>query len=140
VSEVKTQASKSKPRWWTPYWIAIVISTIVLGIIIPLISHIPLETAVIYLVIALVFEGIAYYARVRPSISLNRAMYILLGVTIGGFLWLVSMIFLSRIYTQGLSEDVVIVIILIVCLGIGALIGDTIGRLRDYKGPEQYQP
>jgi zinc transporter ZupT len=111
-----------------------------LGIIIPLISHIPLETAVIYLVIALVFEGIAYYARVRPSISLNRAMYILLGVTIGGFLWLVSMIFLSRIYTQGLSEDVVIVIILIVCLGIGALIGDTIGRLRDYKGPEQYQP
>lgn len=140
MSEVKTQVSKPKPRWWTPYWIIIVIATIVLGITIPFFSQIPLERAVIYLVIALVAEGIAYYGRVRPSISLNRVMYILLGAPIGFVLWFISMLFLSRIYTQGRSEDVAIIVSLVVCFGIGALIGDMIGRIRHYEGPKQYQP
>jgi hypothetical protein len=141
VSEGK--AKKPEPRWWRPYWVVIVIATIALGIIIPLFSKIPLDRALTYLIIALVAEGVAYYGRVRPSVKLNRVMYILLGVPIGFVFWFISMLFLSRIYifNQGdLTEDIAIVVSLIVCFGAGAWIGDLIGSYRDYKGPEQYQP
>jgi hypothetical protein len=118
----------------------LVIATIVIGITLPFRESISWEQAIILLAFFLVVEGIAYYARVKVSIRLNRVMYILLGAPIGFVLWLIAATFLSRIYTQGLSEDIAIIVSLAVCFGIGALIGDLIGRARHYKGPEQYQP
>jgi hypothetical protein len=131
------------PKWWKPYWIIIVVATIAIGIALPIFQAVPLEHATIYTILALVVEGIAYYARVRPSIRINRIMYILLGVPIGFVFWFVSMLFFSRIYffNRGdLTEDIAIVVSLIVCFGAGAWIGDMIGESRDYAGPEQYQP
>lgn len=138
MPEAKTNTSK--PRWWKPYWITLVIVTIILGVIVPFFMHVSFEKAATYLILALIAEGIAYYGRVRPSISLNRIMYILLGAPIGFVLWIISAAFLSGIYAQGPSEDVAIIVSLAVCFGLGALIGELIGRARHYKGPEQYQP
>ena len=67
-------------------------------------------------------------------------MYILLGAFIGGALCIISAFFLSRIFTQGFSDDVGIVVSLAVRFGLGVLIGDLIDRAIHYKGPEQYQP
>jgi VIT1/CCC1 family predicted Fe2+/Mn2+ transporter len=135
-----TSKPKREPRWWKPYWITLFIATIIVGVSVPIFTHFPLEKAATYLALALIAEGIAYYGRVKQSITLNRIMYILLGVFIGGVLWIISAFFLSRIFTQGPNEDVAIVVSLAVCFGLGALIGDSIGRARHYKGPEQYQP
>jgi hypothetical protein len=139
-NQTEDKISKPEPRWWKPYWIILVIATIVIGITLPFRQGISWEQAIILLAFFLVVEGIAYYARVKVSIRLNRVMYILLGAPIGFVLWLVAATFLSRIYTQGFSEDIAIIVSLAVCFGIGALIGDLIGRARHYKGPEQYQP
>jgi MFS family permease len=129
-----------EPCWWKPYWVTLFIATIIVGITVPIFMQFPFEKAVTYMAIALIAEGIAYYGRVKQSISLNRIMYILLGTFIGGVFWIVSAFFLSRIFTQGFSEDAAIIVSLAVCFGFGALLGDLIGRARYYKGPEQYQP
>jgi hypothetical protein len=139
-NQPEEKSSKSEPRWWKPYWIALFIMTIVVGVTLPFFVHFPLEKAVTYIALTLIVEGIAYYGRVKQSIGLNRIMYILLGVFIGGVIWIISAFFLSRIFTQGPNEDVAIVVSLVVCFGLGALIGDLIGRARHYKGPKQYQP
>ena len=136
----KTENKKLEPGWWKPYWIVLVIATIVIGLTLPIFSHIPLESAIIYTVLALIAEGIAYYGRVRPSIRLNRVMYILIGVPVGFVLWYISWFFVLRPMFPRAGQDTLALLSLAVCFGIGAFIGELIGRIRHYKGPEQYQP
>ena len=119
-NQTEKEISKPQPRWWKPYWITLFIATIIVGITVPIFMQFPFEKAVTY--------------------GLNRIMYILLGTFIGGVFWIVSAFFLSRIFTQGFSEDAAIIVSLAVCFGFGALLGDLIGRARHYKGPERYQP
>lgn len=135
------KSPKTKPRWWTPYWLAIVITTVIIAVTLPIIRRVPWETAAITLLVVLIFEGLAYYARVKPSVNLNRVMYILMGVPIGFVLWFISWLFVVKaMYPQAGQDLATVILSLIVCFGIGALIGESIGRVRHYKGPEQYQP
>ena len=68
-------------------------------------------------------------------------MHILMGVPIGFVLWFISwLLVVKAVYPQAGQDLAAVILSLIVCFGIGALIGDSIGRLRHYKGPEQYQP
>src|SRR4030042_4250755 len=114
-NQTKDKTPKPEPGWWKTYWMIIVIATIVIGITLPFTRGFSWEQAIASLALCLVFEGIAYYARTRVSIRLNRIMYILLGVPIGFVLWLIAGYLLSRIYTQGLSEDIAIIVSLVVC-------------------------
>jgi hypothetical protein len=91
--------------------------------------------------IFLFFEGLVDYARLKPSIKLNRVMYILMVVPIGFVLWLISWLLVVKVVYPRAGQDLAAVILsLIVCFDIEALIDDFIGRLRHYKGPGQYQP
>jgi hypothetical protein len=135
------KSPKRKPRWWTAYWLIIVVATVIIGVALPITRNVPVETAAFYLIVILIFEGLAYYARVKPSISLNRVMYILLGAPIGFVLWFISWFFVVRVMYPQAGENLAAVLIsLIVCFGIAFVIGDLIGKARHYKGPEQYQP
>jgi hypothetical protein len=139
VSDKKVQP---KPKWWNLYWIVIFASTIIVGVTLPIFQQIPWETALVCLCLVLVFEGLAYYGRVKPSITLNRFMYILMGVPIGFVLWFILALF-NRAIVFGSGVDgnpVNFIVSLSICFGVGAVIGDLIGRARHYKGPEQYQP
>jgi hypothetical protein len=136
-----TDHQKTKPRWWTSYWVVIFLATIVLGVTLPVLSQVPIEKAALYLIVALIFEGLAYYGRVKPSINLNRIMYILIGVPMGFILWYFSWFFVIRSLRPQAGQDFALVILsLIVSFAIGGFIGELIGRLRHYKGPEKYQP
>ncbi len=138
---MSNQKSERKPKWWTTYWLLIILVTILIGITLPITRHISVETAATYMIIILIFEGLAYYARVKPSIKLNRLMYILIGVPVGFVLWFISWFTLIRpMYPQAGQDLTLVIISLIACFGVGAIIGDSIGRVRHYKGPEQYQP
>jgi hypothetical protein len=133
--------TKTKPKWWTSYWLAIAIATIVIGITLPILGDIPWERAVLYLAAVLAMEAVAYYARVKPSINLNKVMYTLLGVPIGFVIWFIFIFAIERTsYPQAAGDSVVFIGSMLVCFGIGAIVGNFIGWLRDYKGPEQYQP
>jgi len=135
MSEVK--AKVSKPRWWKPLWIATLLLTIVSGAISLFLLHVPVETALRAVALAFVCIGIAYYIRVRPSMKVNRALYILLGITpIGFILWIVLAVSgVSRWLTTHLGVWPSIVISFTVPFIIGAFIGDWIGRRRNYRLP-----
>jgi hypothetical protein len=112
-----------------------------MGVLSPLLFKTSWTNSIGYMAIALVVEGIAFYGRVKQSLKLNRIMYVLLGAPIGFALWFISIIFIeSTFYPQAANDSVFFIGSMIVCFGIGALIGDFVGKLRNYKGPGPYQP
>jgi hypothetical protein len=93
----------SRPVWRKPFWISTVIVTIVAALLFLFALHMPLQQVTIGLALASVCIGIAYYIRVKPSISVNRALYTLLGITPLGFALSVAYaVFLGSYVTGGL--------------------------------------
>jgi len=135
--ETQAKVSKTKPWWWTPLWICIILAIIVSGVASFFLLDIPLAQAVGGLAATLLCIGFAYYIRVRPSISVNRALYILLGITpIGFVLWVICVFILNRLVLTGASGTWPFVLVCgALCFGLGALIGDWIGKRRNYILP-----
>jgi len=133
----KVKAKSSKPLWWKPLWIATLLATIASGVAGFFLLDVPLARAVGGVALTFLCIGIAYYIRVRPSIRVNRAVYILLGITpIGFVLWIIWAISgIGRWVTQTAGSGPSLLISWIVCYGIGALIGDWIGKRRNYILP-----
>jgi hypothetical protein len=133
--------SKAKPKWFTPYWIAIIVSTtILLGIILPIFGNVPFEKALFFLVVSLLIVGLGFYVRIKPlSIRKSRFMYIVLfGGFFGCWFSIGAIMVLSR---MGFHEiDAVVITAWIGCFALGGILGDIIGRIRHYKGPGQYSP
>lgn len=133
-----TLAKMQKPRWWKPFWVAIILANLAWIIIVfYFIFRYPVERIVLLTFLAFFCIGIAYYMRVHPSMKVNRALYILLGVTpIGLCIWIVTgLLGLSRLLINIVGPLPSLIITWTVCLGIGAFIGDWIGKKRNYKVP-----
>jgi hypothetical protein len=131
-------ADKS-PRWFKLYWFGLFVITVVLvGVVIPFVTHATVEKAVIYLLISLLIVGFGFYIRLKPlSLKTNRILYIaLFGIFFGCWFSIISIIILSRIGFHDIDASVLAV--WVGCFALGGLIGDLIGRLRHYKGPERY--
>ena len=132
----KVKAKGSKPRWWKPLWIAVLLMTIAAGVVGYFLLHVPLERMVSGVALTFLCVGIAYYIRVRPSIKVNRAIYILLGITpIGFVLWIAYALTIGRHVTNYLGAWTSLIISFTVPYIIGAFIGDWIGRRRNYRLP-----
>jgi hypothetical protein len=125
----------SKPYWWKPLWVVTVLGIIVSGVIPFLIFHVPLERAILGLVLAFLCVGVAYYIRVRPSMKVNRALYVLLGITPLGFVLSVAYAFFIGRYVTGWLWGWFNVIVTVGILITGALIGDWLGKRRNYQLP-----
>jgi hypothetical protein len=140
MNEEQSKQQKQKPRWYTPYWIVIFALTIIIGVSALILRQTSLQIGIGFLIVALVAEYVAYRGRVKPSLSLNRFMYILIGVPIGFILWLIVWNISLSAFGRGINEDFILAFgSIAICLLIGGFIGDFIGRLRHYKGPQQYQ-
>jgi len=133
----ESKVSKTKPWWWKPLWIVTLLATIVSGVAGFFLLDVSLARAVGGVALSFLGIGFAYYIRVRPSIRVNRALYILLGITpIGFVLWIIWAISgIGRWVTQTAGPGQSLLISWIVCYGIGALIGDWIGKRRNYILP-----
>ena len=135
MSEFKSKAVK--PWWWRPLWIVTLLLTIVSGAIAYFILHSSIERVVSAVALTFICIGIAYYTRVKPSMKVNRVLYIWLGVTPIGFciwiLWGVSG--LARFITNLIGPMPSLLLSWAVCYGIGAFIGDWIGKRRNYRLP-----
>jgi len=77
MSKVKTKGSK--PWWWKPLWIAVLLTTIALAVVGYLLFQIPLERVVGGVALTFLCISVAYGIRMKPSRRLNRGLYILLG-------------------------------------------------------------
>lgn len=134
---INAKTKVPKPGWWKPLWIGIIVCTLVLGFVSFFLWHVPIERAVSAVALTLVCIGISYYIRVRPSMKVNRALYVLLGISPIGFglwiIWAVSGI--GRLITNAVGAFPSLLISWVVCYGIGAFIGDWIGKRRNYQLP-----
>jgi hypothetical protein len=128
-----------KPRWWRPLWIVTVLGPIVSGLVSFLIFNVPLERVIAFLFFAFASLGFAYYIRVRPSIKVNRAVYIILGISPIGFGLSLAWMFTIGRYIIHLLGIWGFLIGLIVPCTIGAFIGDRIGKRRNYQLPLSLQ-
>ena len=125
----------TKPMWWKPFWISLVIVTIATAILFFFALHMPLQQLIIGTVVAFVAIGFAYYIRIKPSFKANRALYVLLGITPFGFVLSVAYaVFLGR-YVTGWLMGWFNIIVTIGILITGAFIGDWIGKRRNYQLP-----
>jgi len=72
----KPQAGAPRPRWWRALWIALLLITAVSAPIAYFILRVPLERVLGGSALTFLCISIAYYIRVRPSMKVNRAIYI----------------------------------------------------------------
>jgi hypothetical protein len=126
-----------KPRWWRPLWIVTVLGIIISGAFAFLIFNVPLERAILGLVFSFLCVGAAYYIRVRPSVTANRVVYICLGCGISYVMWIViyAISGIGRWVTVTLGVWPSLIIGYAVFVPIGVLIGDWIGKRRNYQLP-----
>ena len=127
----------SRPSWWRPLWIVTVLGIIVSGVFAFFIFHVPLERAILGLIFSFLCVGAAYYIRVRPSVTVNRVVYICLGCGISFVLIVVvyGVSGLGRWVTDTLGVWPSLIIGYAVFVPIGVLIGDWIGKRRNYQLP-----
>ena len=127
-----------KPWWWKPMWIAILLSIVASTLVGIFVLYIPIERMVYVSVFGFFLVGGAYYIRVRPSIKVNRVIYIMSGAS-----WTVLAVFFGGAFiirATGLSSPITHVstfflFIIIAPLIIGGIIGDWIGKKRNYSLP-----
>ena len=133
----EAEAAKPKPWWWKPVWLISFVLTVVFGAVgCLLLDPVVLEVFGV-MAVTLIFVGFSYYINARSAVKANRAMYIMLGLTvIGFFLWLIwAMSGIGKWVTHAVGSDPSLLISLVVCYGTGALIGDLIGKKRNYVLP-----
>lgn len=131
----------SKPRWWKPLWIAVLLTTIASGVAGYFLLHVPLERTAGGVALTFLMIGFAYYIRIRPSKKMNRGLYILLGISPIGFsLWIVyALSGIGRFLTTHLGPEASLIVGFTVPYIIGAFIGDWIGRRRNHRLPLSLQ-
>jgi peptidoglycan/LPS O-acetylase OafA/YrhL len=126
----------SKPIWWKPLWIVSVLGIIISALVLFLIGYTPLERIILGVVFAFLGLGVAYYIRVRPSITVNRVVYIGLGIGIGWVMFIIYAVSgIGRWVTDTLGVWPSLIIGFAVLYIVGALIGDRIGKRRNYQLP-----
>jgi len=138
----KAIAKGSRPRWWKLLWIAVVLMTLASGVAGYFLFQVRLERLIGGIVLTLLMIGFAYYIRVRPSMKVNRAIYILLGISPIGFsLWILYAVsgigrFLTTLGPWGSLASMLLFPIPYI---IGAFIGDWIGKRRNYRLPLSFE-
>jgi hypothetical protein len=127
----------SKHRWWKPLWIGVLLMTIASGVVGYFLLYVHLERTVGGVALTFLIVGFAYYIRIRPSMKMNRGLYILLGISpIGFVLWIVlGLSGVGRLLTNYLGVWPSLITSFTVPYIIGAFIGDWIGRKRNYRLP-----
>jgi VIT1/CCC1 family predicted Fe2+/Mn2+ transporter len=134
MADAKTKVTK--PRWWKPLWITALFIVIIFGVVNYFLLHYPLSSVIGGIAISLLGIGAAYYIRVRPSVKVNRVVYICLGLGIGWVAWVIYAITgIGRLVTDTLGVWPSLIISFAVFYTIGALIGDWIGKRRNYQLP-----
>jgi len=118
------------------YWISVMLILVVFGAVYGYFMGLSTPRIVIMLAAVLSVTGFAFYIRVKPSTlnTFNRAGFIVLGISVIGFcVWALTVLSLNATGLQAqisvsIGDDFFAVTSLIICLMVGAFIGDIIGK------------
>lgn len=120
--------------------LAVLLIIIVQGVVGYFLFKVPLERALGGLTLTFLMIGVAYYIRIKPSIKVNRLIYVTLGACGTFLITLFGSAFI--IWATGcppptiyLGPYVSFIMFLIAPWIIGAYIGDWIGKRRKYRIP-----
>ena len=135
----KTQSKPVSITTRKSYWITLTLTIIVFASVFGYFMNMPLENIVMMLVTVLLLIGFAVYIRFKPStITVNkRALFIFVGASVIGFsIWAVTVLSLNatELHTQiasAIGDDFFAITSLMICLILGAFIGDWIGKNRE---------
>ncbi|MGD0995768.1 MAG: hypothetical protein ABR909_09645 [Candidatus Bathyarchaeia archaeon] len=150
----KTQPKKSKRKKPQPktqskpvsittrksYWISLTLFTIVFASVFGYFVNMSLERIVMMLVTVLLLIGFAFHIRFKPSTATvnKRALFIFVGASVIGFsIWAVMVLSLNATELQTqiantIGDDFFAITSLMICLILGAFIGDWIGEKRNH--------
>ena len=123
----------SKPIWWKPFWSIAWIYTEILGIVGFLVLRIPIwYVGIIGGYLGIIGVSAAFYSVIKHS-SMNRATYILVGMTTLGLLLSVTYTFMLGHYTIAWLSGWFNLIIIVGIQIAGGVVGGLIGKQRDYQ-------
>lgn len=135
----QTKVLKPKSKYWNLYWVVLVSVSIVIAVFGSYFSKFSQVSTANVLIVTLLGIGFAYYITVKPSTAANRSLFLFVGATVLGFiLWGALMIFSNAGIRWAMSNeefDLFALTSLIACWIIGALIGDLVGKKRNYQFP-----
>lgn len=123
----------SKPYWWKPLWVISALG-IALSALALLLLGLPLDRVILGSVFASICLGIAYYIRVRPSLKINRIVYVCLGIGIGWVVWVIYALSGAGLAVFDAVGDPALLVNFLFYIA-GAVIGDQIGKKRNYILP-----
>ena len=136
----ETKVSKPMPWWWKPLLIVSILICIVFAVAGFFLFDASLVRVVVGLVLSFLGICFAYYIRVRPSMNVNRVIYIVLGGSVA--FWIVFGGGAFIIWATGLPPParylgpwISLILIQYAPWIIGAFIGDWIGKRRNYLLP-----
>jgi hypothetical protein len=136
--EQPVKSTKPKPKWFTPYWIALCVIAAVI-MMYSILSNQYDDLVLIDFVVLLLIAGFAYYVRIKPlSKSKMRIVYIVLFGNFFGFVFSFAYLFVCVFIDE--NWDAFTISLFASFFIIGGILGDIIGRKRNYKGPAQYSP
>jgi DNA-binding HxlR family transcriptional regulator len=138
-----SKQSKAKPKWFTPYWIVLFVSTIIVtGVVIPVFGQQSLDKAFFYTILGLLIIGFGFYVRIKPSMKINKLIYVgVLGFVVGCLFWFIGLfIAFFSISLEVAEGNVFFVILTTLSFTLGPIVGYLIGKARNFKGPQQYSP
>ena len=136
----KTQSKPVSITTRKSYWITLTLFTVVFASFFGYFVNMSLERIVMMLVTVLLLIGFAFYIRFKPSTATvnKRALFIFVGASIIGFsIWAVMVLSLNatELQTQiasAIGDDFFAITSLIICLILGAFVGDWIGEKRNH--------
>jgi len=123
----------SKPYWWKPLWVISALG-IALSALALLLLGLPLDRVILGSDFASICLGIAYYIRVRPSLKINRIVYVCLGIGIGWVVWVIYALSGAGLAVFDAVGDPALLVNFLFYIA-GAVIGDQIGKKRNYILP-----
>jgi hypothetical protein len=117
--------SKPRLKLAPSFWTLLVVATIVICAILSIIQKLPLENAVLILVLALVTERIALYVQFQPARGLNRVAYILRGISKAFIIWILLVVIAASFFGVWMKDIYVFIFgNLAALVASGALIRD----------------
>jgi hypothetical protein len=117
-------------------WIIFTIASVIIAVLNGYFLNISFERVSVVVATILVTFGFAFYIRIKPSRSGNRFFFIIMGICLGSFLTLLFMYFMTVTrLSRNVNANFYLVLALIIFFVVGGLIGDWIGKRRNYAIP-----
>jgi hypothetical protein len=118
-------------------WIIFTIASVIIAVLNGYFLNISFERVLGVIVIIFVTFGFAFYIRIKPSKSGNRFFFIGIGVSIIGSVLTLFFMYIMNVtrMSRNANANFYLVLALVIFFILGGLIGDLIGKRRNYVIP-----